>query len=191
MAEPNMTDILGIQIPSTDPVFLTIVGFHILIGLACVISGAVAIFSRKGRGRHSRFGALYFWLLAVLFGSASILSLMRWTDDYHLFILGLLSFMSAIFGRSAARGHWRRWPRLHLTGMGLSYIVMLTAFLVDNGKFLPVWRELPPHALWFVPSLIGLPFLIHALLRHPVVIGYDRLRSAQTIQADRSRPGIC
>jgi hypothetical protein len=75
--------------------------------------------------------------------------------------------------------------------MGLSYIVMLTAFLVDNGKFLPVWRELPPHALWFVPSLIGLPFLIHALLRHPVVIGYDRLRSAQTIQADRSRPGIC
>ncbi|MGC1900601.1 MAG: hypothetical protein WA716_18130 [Pseudolabrys sp.] len=91
-----MTDILGIQIPSTDPVFLTIVGFHILIGLACVISGAVAIFSRKGRGRHSRFGALYFWLLAVLFGSASILSLMRWTDDYHLFILGLLSFMSAI-----------------------------------------------------------------------------------------------
>ena len=83
-----MTDILGIQIPSTDPVFLTIVGFHILIGLACVISGAVAIFSRKGRGRHSRFGALYFWLLAVLFGSASILSLMRWTDDYHLFILG-------------------------------------------------------------------------------------------------------
>jgi hypothetical protein len=190
MAEPYMTDILGIQIPSTDPVFLTIVGFHILIGLACVISGAVAIFSRKGRGRHSRFGALYFWLLAVLFGSASILSLMRWTDDYHLFILGLLSFMSAMFGRSAARGHWRRWPRLHLTGMGLSYIVMLTAFLVDNGKFLPVWRELPPHALWFVPSLIGLPFLIHALLRHPVVID-DRLRSAQTIQADHSRPGMC
>ncbi len=74
--------------------------------------------------------------------------------------------------------------------MGLSYIVMLTAFLVDNGKFLPVWRELPPPALWFVPSLIGLPFLIHALLRHPVVID-DRLRSAQKIQADHSRPGMC
>jgi hypothetical protein len=43
-----MTDILGIQIPSVDPVFLTIVGFHIPLGLACVIAGAVAIVSPKG-----------------------------------------------------------------------------------------------------------------------------------------------
>jgi hypothetical protein len=53
-----MTDILGIQVPSVDPVFLTIVGFHIPLGLACVIAGAVAIFSSKGRGRHSRFGVI-------------------------------------------------------------------------------------------------------------------------------------
>ena len=176
-----MTDVLGIQIPSVDPVFLTIVGFHVLLGLACVIAGAVAIFSPKGRGRHSSFGVIYFWLLAVLFASATILSAMRWAENYHLFVLGLLSFTAALFGRSVARGHWRHWPRLHLTGMGLSYVLMLTAFLVDNGKFLPLWRELPPLALWFVPSVIGLPFLVHALLRHPVVVGYDRLRSARTI----------
>jgi len=28
--------------------------------------------------------------------------------------------------------------------MGVSYIVLLTAFYVDNGKSLPLWKELPP-----------------------------------------------
>jgi len=42
-------------------------------------------------------------------------------------------------------------------------------FLVDNGKFLPVWRALPPLALWFVPSVIGLPILVYNLIRHPLV----------------------
>src|SRR5262245_30040841 len=64
---------------------------------------------------------------------------------------------------------WRQWPRLHLTGMGSSYILMLTAFLVDNGKFLPLWRELPPLALWFIPGVLGLPLLVHALLREPTI----------------------
>jgi uncharacterized membrane protein len=169
-----MTDILGIQIPSVDPVFLTIVGFHILVGIPCVIVGAIAMFSPKGRGRHSRFGAIYFWLLVALFGSAAILSVMRWAENYHLFILGLLALVSAVFGRSVVRAHRRGWPRLHLTGMGLSYILMLTAFLVDNGKFLPLWRELPPLALWFIPGVFGLPFLVRALLRHPVVVSHQR-----------------
>jgi len=106
---------------------------------------------------------------------------MRWTEDYHLFVLGLLSFVCAMFGRLAARKHWHQWPRLHLTGMALSYILMLTAFLVDNGKFLPIWRELPPLALWFIPAAIGLPFLARALRRHPVVVGYDRLRTRRPI----------
>ena len=170
-----MTVILGIQIPSTDPVFLWIVGFHILIGISTVIAGAVAILSRKGRGRHSNFGVVYFWLLTILVSSATILSAMRWEHNYHLFILGLLSFAAALFGRTAAQRRWWQWPRLHLSGMGASYIVMLTAFLVDNGQFLPVWRELPHLALWFVPSVLGLPLLINALVRHPLVVGYDRV----------------
>jgi hypothetical protein len=110
----------------------------------------------------------------VLFGSAAILSVMRWAENYHLFILGLLALVSAVFGRSVVRAHRRGWRRLHLTGMALSYILMLTAFLVDNGKFLPLWRELPPLALWFIPGVVGLPFLVHALLRHSAVTGHRR-----------------
>jgi hypothetical protein len=50
--------------------------------------------------------------------------------------------------------------------MGASYVVLLTAFYVDNGKNLPLWRELPPIAFWILPSAVGAPIMAFALLRH-------------------------
>ena len=46
---------------------------------------------------------------------------------------------------------------------------MLTVFYVDNGPNLPLWRELPAAAYWTAPALVGLPILIWAMTRHPVV----------------------
>jgi uncharacterized membrane protein len=174
MSQENSTIVLGIRIPSADPGFLVIVGIHVLFGLSAVIAGAVAMLSNKGRGRHSRFGTIYFWSLFGVFVTMSALSFIRWTADYHLFILGALSFAAANLGRAAARWHWGRWPRLHLTGMGTSYILMLTAFYVDNGPNLPLWRELPHIVFWVLPAAIGAPLIIHAFYRHPVVLTFDR-----------------
>ena len=166
----GVTTIAGIEIPSTSPAFLIIVGLHILLGLTCVVTGLVAMMSRKGRGRHSRFGTIYYWCLSAVFASATALSVMRWAENYHLFILGALSFAAAFLGRAAAR---RPRPRqrfdLHLTGMGLSYVFMLTAFYVDNGKSLPLWKELPPIVLWLLPAVVGIPIITRALLRHPLL----------------------
>jgi hypothetical protein len=128
---------------------LAIVGVHVLFGLAAVTTGAIAMLSNKGRGRHSKWGTTYFWFLLGVFVTMSALSFMRWAQNYHLFILGVLSFSSALFGRTALRRRWYQWPRLHLTGMGASYVLMLTAFYVDNGKNLPLWRELPQIAFGF------------------------------------------
>ena len=50
--------------------------------------------------------------------------------------------------------------------MAVWYILLLTAFYVDNGPQLPLWRSLPSLAFWLLPSLVGLPFLIWALRRH-------------------------
>jgi hypothetical protein len=97
----GVTTLAGIEIPSIDPVFLAVVGIHIPLGLACVIVGALAMLSVKRRGRHSGFGTVYYWCLLALFGSATVLAVMRWTEDYHLFILGALSFALAWFGRKA------------------------------------------------------------------------------------------
>jgi hypothetical protein len=161
--------IAGIPIPSTSPIFLTIVGFHVLVGLVCVVTGAFAMLSDKGRGRHSNFGTPYYWCLAAVFVSATALSTIRWTEDYHLFILGTLSFAAAYFGRRALRQRWRKWPWLHVMGMGTSYILLLTAFYVDNGGNLPLWRELPMIAFWLLPSAVGIPIMAYVLLRHPVI----------------------
>lgn len=174
MADADTTVVLGIPIPSTDPVFLAIVGVHVLFGIGAVTAGAVAMLSRKGRGRHAKSGTTYFWFLLGVFITMSALSFMRWAENYHLFILGTLSFASAYGGRTAARRRWPQWPRLHLTGMGASYILMLTAFYVDNGKNLPLWKELPELAFWVLPGAIGVPLIAYAALRHPLVLAFDR-----------------
>ena len=163
------TTIAGIPIPSTFPVFLSVIGFHVLLGLACAITGIITMLSIKGRGRHSNFGTIYYWCLLAVFLSAASLSVVRWSDDYHLFILGTLSFAAAHWGRRALRQRWREWPQLHVSGMGTSYILLLTAFYVDNGKNLPLWKELPQIAFWLLPSVIGAPIILYVLRRHPAI----------------------
>ena len=75
----DSTVVLGIEIPSTDPVFVgVIVGIHIPLGLACVVAGAMGMLSAKGRGRHSTAGKVYYGCLLALFASATVLSIMRW-----------------------------------------------------------------------------------------------------------------
>jgi hypothetical protein len=164
-----MITVAGIPIPSTSPFFLAGVAIHVLLGLTCVACGAVAMLSPKQAGRHPAFGAVYFWSLAGVFATASALAVARWAEDKVLFALAAAAFAAAIVGRQARRRRWSGWPRWHMTGMGVSYIVMLTAFYVDNGKNLPVWRDLPPVAYWLAPSLVGLPILGWALVRHPLV----------------------
>jgi hypothetical protein len=74
-----------------------------LLGI-CVATGAITMLSEKRPGRHPKVGTAYFWSLVAV-------------------------FVSATLGRMARRQRWRGWIRLHLTGMGLSYILLLTAFL--------------------------------------------------------------
>ena len=163
------TVVAGIPIPSSSPLFLAGVGVHVAFGLAAVASGALAMLSRKGPGRHPRFGAIYFWSLAGLFLTAGGLAAVRWDEDRALFLLAVVAFGSAIAGRRARRRLRPGWASRHILGMGGSYIAMLTAFYVDNGPNLPLWRDLPPIALWLVPSLVGAPLIAWALARHPLV----------------------
>jgi uncharacterized membrane protein len=166
----NTTNLAGIEIPSTDPLFLAVVvGMHIPLGLVCVAVGALAMLSKKGRGPHATLGQIYFWSLLALFMSATFLSVIRWVENFHLFVLGMMAFASAWFGRTALRQRWSYWTRLHIAGMGLSYVLMLVAFYVDNGKHLPLWKDLPHFMYWLLPLLAGLPLIVRALLWHPLV----------------------
>src|ERR1019366_2731925 len=153
------------EVPTTAPVFLAFVGVHITAGLICVITGAITARSRKGRGRHSKFGDAYFAGICALFATATALAVMRWREDYGLFLIGSAAFSLALVGFLARRRHWPG-DRAHIIGMGGSYVAMLTAFYVDNGKQLPLWDRLPTFAFWVLPSLVGVPLIWRALRKY-------------------------
>ena len=166
--------VAGFELPSDSPVFLAILAVHVPIGLGAVVTGIGAMLSGKRRGRHSTFGTIYYWCLGALFVSSTALAAMRWYEDYHLLILGAVSFGAAVVGRAARRRRWNTSIDLHIIGMGVSYIAMLTAFYVDNGKNLPVWRDLPHIAYWLVPAAVGIPLIARALRRYQNIVAVAR-----------------
>jgi hypothetical protein len=159
----------GIPIPSSAPTFLALVAIHVAAGLVSVVTGIVAMLAPKRPGRHPKAGTIYFWGLVAVGATMAVLAGMRWPLDNHLAVLGILSVASALTGRRARRHLWPYWARWHLFGMSTSYILMLTAFYVDNGPFLPFWRLLPPLALWLTPALVGFPIVLLVLRRHPLL----------------------
>jgi hypothetical protein len=69
--------------------------------------------------------------------------------------------------------------------MSASYILLLTAFYVDNGQHLPVRQRLPHLAYWLVPSAVGLPLVARALARHRGLAPY---RPTHASAPHRPRP---
>lgn len=179
-----MTDqgvvVLGIPVPSSAPGFLAIVAIHVVAGLLCVGTGVLAMLAPKQPGRHPITGTLYYWSLFVVFLTMSMLTILRWPDDNVLFALGCGSFVAATLGRRARRRLRSGWAPRHVTGMAVSYILLLTAFYVDNGPHLPLWRSLPRLTYWLLPSAIGLPLLGWVLLRHPLIVRLRKQESGGT-----------
>ena len=169
-----MTDegvvVLGIPIPSSSPVFLSILAVHVMAGLVCTVAGIVAMLAPKRAGRHPTAGSVYYWSLVVVSVTMAALSILRWPHNTHLFVFGVLSFSAGGVGRMAKRRLWHGWLPVHVTGMAVSYILLLTAFYVDNGPHLPLWRSLPRLAHWLLPSVVGLPLLVWVLRRHPLIL---------------------
>jgi hypothetical protein len=156
--------IFGDQVGSTAPVFLAFLAVHVLAGLTAVITGATAALTRKGSPRHIRAGRRYYRAITVVFVTATVLAAMRWRQDYYLFLIGAVAFTAATIGYQHRRRH-RPGDTGHIAGMGTAYVAMLTAFYVDNGPHLPLWDRLPALSFWLLPSAIGAPIIIRAIVR--------------------------
>lgn len=174
MFEGNPTVIDGFEIPYDGTLFLTVLAIHIIAGLTGVVSGVFAMLSRKQRGLHTKSGNIYYWALLIVFLTATWISIARWEEDYHLFILGVVSFGGAFTGRMSIRKRWNKWSIYHISGMAISYIFLLIAFYVDNGRFLPFWKDLHPLIYWLLPLAIGIPLLVITLLTNPFSKHYFR-----------------
>jgi hypothetical protein len=148
--------ILGDQVGSTAPVFLGFLAIHVIAGLTAVATGAIAGLALKGSPRHVRAGRWFYAAITMVFVTATALAVMRWRQDYYLFIIGAVAMAAATIGYQHRR---RRRPgdTGHIAGMGIGYTAMLTAFLVDNGPHLPLWDRLPTAAFWFIPAAVAGP----------------------------------
>ncbi len=158
----HASQILGTEVGSTNPVFLSVLAVHILAALTAVVTGAGAALTRKGSAKHVSVGRRYYQAITVVVATAAVLAATRWREDYHLFVIGAVAFAAATIGYEHRR---RRRPghAPHITGMGMSYIAMLTAFYVDNGPHLPLWDRLPTIAFWLLPTAVGAPIVMWAL----------------------------
>jgi uncharacterized membrane protein len=158
-------DFLGLPIPDAGPIFAAALVIHILAGLTAVVSGALAATAKKRPGRHPRAGRIYLSALGGVFVTATIMAIIRWREDAHLLAIAVITFSLGLYGYQARRRHRPGWPPHHAIGMGGSYIALLTGFYVDNGPFLPFWKELPHITYWLLPSIVGAPLIWLALSR--------------------------
>ena len=156
--------ILGDQVGSTAPVFLGFLAVHVIAGLTAVATGAIAGLARKGSPRHIRAGRWFYRAITMVFITATALAVMRWHQDYYLFIIGAVAMAAATIGYQHRRRH-RPGDTGHIAGMGIGYTAMLTAFLVDNGPHLPLWDRLPAAAYWLIPAAVAGPLITRAVLR--------------------------
>jgi hypothetical protein len=140
---------------------LIYVSLHIAAGLTALTAGIVAMLSRKGAWWHRHAGVVYLYGIGTIALTAAGLVSTRGPQFDHLLVFAAVAVTLAFGGwfmRKVNQG-------LHISGMGLSYVVMVTAFYVDNGHKLPFWNQFPEWVFWVGPMAIGLPIIIRALWR--------------------------
>ncbi len=101
----------------------------------------------------------------MVFATATVMAVIRWREDWHLFVIGAVAFGLAMFGWRARVRQAQGWFRWHASGMGGSFIALLTGFYVDNGPQLPLWKLLPHWVYWVLPAAVGIPLVWWALRR--------------------------
>jgi hypothetical protein len=143
-----ISDIFGLPIPNAGPVFDTALVIHILSGLTAVTAGALAATARKRPGRHPRAGRVYLWALGGVFTTATMMAIIRWHEDAHLFAIAVVAFSLGLYGYRARRRHGPGWPPHHAVGMG-GLLYRPTHRLLRRQRTLPapMGPATPPHLL--------------------------------------------
>ena len=104
---------------------------HVPAGAIAALAGAGAMFAPKGGPSHRWCGRTYLRSLIVVTGTGLALVATRGPHFAHLGALGFAAASLGVLGYSARR---RPTSSAHIACMAASYIVMLTAFYVDNGR---------------------------------------------------------
>ena len=121
---------------------------HVAAGSLGLVLGPVAMLSPKRRGRHTRVGTVYHWIMLTVCVSAVGLAVVAWSRAWWFVPIATFSYANALVGYLAVRRRRPGWLRRHIAGMGGSYIALVTALLVVNAGATAWWA-------WGLPTLIG------------------------------------
>ena len=147
---------------------------HALAALTTGVTGVITFSRPKRSVRHPRWGVRYLWAYTVVFLTAIILSVRDFPTDAYLVVLATIGYGFALGGYGARRFRkapslvrvlGKQWIVAHIVGMIGSYVVLWTAFYVDNAHLFPGLKELPTLTFWVLPTMIALPFLMVSLSR--------------------------
>ncbi|HEV2579254.1 MAG TPA: hypothetical protein VGT44_00260 [Ktedonobacteraceae bacterium] len=147
---------------------------HALAAMTTAVAGVITFSRPKRRGRHPKWGVRYLWAYTVVFLTAIILSVQHWPTDAYLVVLATIGYGFALGGyvaRRFRRKPWllrvlgKQWISVHIVGMIGSYVVLWTAFYVDNAHLIPGLNQLQTLIFWVLPTVIALPFLVVSLSR--------------------------
>jgi hypothetical protein len=127
---------------------------HIAAGLAGLALGPLALLGPERRAHRPGVGSAYHWTMLGVCLSAAGLALVRWDELWWFVPLSAFSYALALRGHRAERRRSPGWRHDHVTGVGGSYIALVTALLVVSADGAIV--------TWLLPSLIGVP-VIHIL----------------------------
>jgi hypothetical protein len=147
---------------------------HALAALTTGVTGVITFSRPKRSVRHSTWGVRYLWAYTVVFLTAIILSVQHWPTDAYLVVLATIGYSFALGGYGVRRFRqepWllrvlgKQWISAHIVGMIGSYVVLWTAFYVDNAHLIPLLKQLPTLTFWVLPTVIAQPFLVVSLSR--------------------------
>jgi hypothetical protein len=157
--------VLGQHVGSAAPLFLAFLAVHVVAGTIAVISGAVAAIAHKPGPHHVQAGRRYYLAVTVMSGSGAVLAVMRWREDAYLLVFAAVAFTAATVGIRARRRRGRAGTTVHIVGLSLSFVAMMTGFYVDNGPRLPLVQHLPAAAFWVLPPAVGAVLAARSLRR--------------------------
>lgn len=114
---------------------------HILVGGISLITGAIAIFSAKGKQTHKLAGRIYFWAMTIVFITGIVVAGFKF--NRFLFLIAFLSYYSVFCGvrslklKQLHKGQapqWYDWAAGVVNGLAnLFFIGLGTYYILQRG----------------------------------------------------------
>ncbi|RZS92462.1 hypothetical protein [Aquimarina brevivitae] len=115
-----------------ETIITYILYIHILAGTLSLITGAIAILSKKGRANHNKAGRIYFLAMTVVFITGIVIAGYRF--NRFLFLIAFLSYYSVFSGvrflklkklHKGQRPKWYDWTAGIVNGLANSIFILL------------------------------------------------------------------